>query len=280
MNVQKKLTVGLIRTKLNLLTIVDKKKAGEEAFKLFCTPFSSAGPECDIFKNGEPLQFKLDGRNVRGYRCNHPQPHKILILHGFSSSCHNFQKYAEHFIEKGYEVIAFDAPAHGASEGNTVNAFEYRAMIKKAVEMFGPFQGYLAHSFGGLALTLALEEMPHDANTKIVLIAPATETTTAIDNAMSFLGLKNPVLRKAVDDKIFTVSGKKTSWFSIRRAIQNIRASVLWIHDEDDSITPLQDALKVKEDAPGNVQFLITKGLGHSRIYRDDEVIKAVMKFL
>ena len=43
-----------------------------------------------------------------------------------------------------------------------------------------------------------MENIPHDANTKLVLIAPATETTTAVDGAFTMLGLKNEQLRKKV----------------------------------------------------------------------------------
>lgn len=183
-------------------------------------------------------------------------------------------------VQKKYEVLAFDAPAHGGSEGKTVNAVEYAAMIKKIIALYGPVQGFIAHSFGGIAVCLALEEMPHDKNTKLVLIAPATETSSAIDGAFTILGLKSKALRKSFDEVIFNKSGKETTWFSVRRALKNIKATVLWIHDEADNITPVSDALKVKEDHLSNVHFMITKGLGHSKIYRDATVKKAATDFL
>lgn len=281
MNVQQKIALGYLRTKISLLAMINKKKAGEEAFRLFCTPYVKySGKESEVFKAGEALQFMLDGKKIKGYRCNHPQQHKVLLLHGFSSSCHNFQSYVPGLIHKNYEVLAFDAPAHGASEGETINAVEYADMIKKIVELYGPIKGFLAHSFGGLAICLALEQIPHAADTKVVLIAPATETSTAIDKAMVLLGVKNPVLRRSLDELIFKLKGKETSWYSIRRAIKNIKASVLWIHDEDDDITPMKDAVKVQDDAPGNVKFHFTKTLGHRRIYRDSQVMNEVINFL
>ena len=281
MNVQQKLALNFIRTKLNLLAIINIKKAGEEAFKIFCTPFVKySGKKSVVFTSGEPLQFLLDGKLVRGFRCNHPKQHKVLLLHGFSSSCNNFQGYVQPLIEKGYEVLAFDAPAHGESEGKRIHAMEYCEMIKKTIELYGPVTGFIAHSFGGIALSLALEQIPHGADTKVVLIAPATETSTAIDNAMRILGISNIALRNSLDDIIFNLGGKKTSWYSIRRAIKNMHASVLWIHDEDDDVTPINDAIKVKDDAPLNVKFHFTRSLGHSRIYRDKMVMKEVVDFL
>ncbi|MEO6489125.1 MAG: alpha/beta hydrolase [Ferruginibacter sp.] len=281
MKIQQKIAIGFFRTKINLLKLINNRKAAEEAFRLFCTPMMKASiKQKEVFKRAEPLQFELNGQLVKGYRCNHPSVNKILLLHGFSSSCHNFDKYVEPLIQKNYEVLAFDAPAHGSSEGTIVNAIQYGEMIRKINNLYGPINGYVAHSFGGIALCLALETMTHDQDTKIVLIAPATETTTAIDNAFGMLGLKDKILRKLVDEIVFEKGGKETAWYSARRALKNISATVLWFHDEDDDITPLADALKVRSDNHSNVNFVITSKLGHRKIYRDESVVSAVVKFL
>jgi hypothetical protein len=55
---------------------------------------------------------------------------------------------------------------------------------------------------------------------------------------------------------------------------------VLWIHDEDDKITPIKDVIKVKEDGHSHIQFIFTNGLGHQKIYRDHTVKKAILDFL
>lgn len=281
MKIQQKLAIWFIRTKIVLISLISKRKAGEVAFALFCTPMVRyAGKEAEVFKKAEKLVFSLNGNSIKGYRCNHPQQKKVLLLHGFSSTCHKFDKYAMSLIQKGYEVLAFDAPAHGASEGKTVNAVEYSGMIQKVSEMYGPFDSYIAHSFGGIAICLALEQMPHTHQSKLVLIAPATETTSAIEGALHFLGIKSMKIRNSMDDIIYAKSGNKTEWYSIRRAMKKIHASVLWIHDEDDLITPIADAIKVKEDKHAHVQFLFTKTLGHQRIYKDTHVKNSILNFL
>ncbi|RZM08676.1 MAG: alpha/beta fold hydrolase, partial [Pedobacter sp.] len=281
MKIQQKLAIGYIRNKLNVQAMLNKSRAAEKAFELFCTPLSRyTGKGSEVFLQSEKLSFDFEGNTVRGFRCNHPQDKKALILHGFSSSCHKFDHYAKAFIQKGFEVLAFDAPAHGASDGKTINALQYSEVIEKIVMLYGPVDVFLCHSLGGLAASLALEKIPHNEQTKLILIAPATETTSAINNAFSFLGLKNTQLRSELDEVIKRISGHDTGWFSIRRAIRNICASVLWIHDEDDDVTPLEDALKVKEDAPSNVQFMVTKGLGHRQVYRDGTVKDRVLAFL
>lgn len=281
MKLQKKIGLLFVRFKLRFLAVINKRLAGKAAFDIFCTPLPAVkSNKSTILDNGENLELTLNGLRVKGVRLNKGKRVKILILHGFSSSSRNFHHYVAGLVRKDYEVIAFDAPAHGLSEGKRTNAVDYSDMIKALYKAYGPFDGYLAHSFGGIAVSLALEELPHDSATRLVLIAPATETISAIDGALNFLGVNNEVLKNALKGEIFNLSGKKAEWFSVRRAVNNIEANILWIHDEDDDVTPLEDALKVKEDDHPNIKFLITKGLGHRRIYRDPAIREAVLDFL
>ena len=203
----------------------------------------------------------------------------MLILHGFESSVVNFDRYVTPLIKKGYEVLACDAPAHGRSTGHTINVMIYKEFIQAICERYGPVKSFLAHSFGGLALSLALEEMPHDASYKVVLIAPATETKTAVTYFFKYLQF-NAALRPYFEKVIIEKSGHPTEWFSVTRAAAHIKAQVLWVHDEDDTMTPFSDIQGVIAAQYPNFRFLITAGLGHRRIYRDADVEKAVTGFL
>ncbi len=279
MKLSQRLGIAYIQTKLKAIAFISKQKAAEEAFVLFCTPPSKAKRK-EAPKNAEKITFTLNGNIIKGHRWNHPQPKKALLLHGFSSAALKFDSYVAPLVKKGYEVLSFDAPAHGESEGTSTNAVEYSEMIKKVIELYGPVNSFIAHSFGGIALSLAMESLPQDETIKIVFIAPATETTSAIDGALAMLKINDIAIRKEFDKLVLKKSGKQTGWFSIRRAVKNVKAQILWVHDEEDDITPLSDALKVKEDNHPNIKFMITKGLGHRKIYHDVIVKKAIENFL
>ncbi len=279
MKLAQKIAVNYLRAKLNVVALVSRKKAAALAFELFCTPIRRARKKKPpIFNKGEKLQFKIEGLTITGHRWNAPQEKKCLIVHGFESTSYNFDRYISPLIKKGYEVLAFDAPAHGKSEGKQITLPLYVATIKEIHEKYGPIHAYLAHSFGGLALTHFLETIPTQ-NTKVVLIAPATETTTAIDSFFKFLHL-NGELRKDFDELIYKKGGKHPNEYSIRRAMHHINASILWIHDEEDQMTPLSDAIRIRDDNHNHVEFMITKGLGHRRIYRENQVVKRILEFL
>ena len=280
MKLSQRLALRYIRTKFKVLSSISKKKAAEKAFELFCTPQSRNKKKLPkIFETAEKLHFEIDGVTVRGWRFNHPAERKLLILHGYESSGINFDRYINPLIKKGYEIMTFDAPAHGRSGGKKINAPLYKRTIQAIHKKYGPVQSYIAHSFGGLAVSLALEEISHTDDYKLVLIAPATETTTAIDSFFKFLQLDDS-LRPEFGKVIIKAGGVSSEWYSIKRAMKHIQAKVLWVQDEDDEVTPLRDVLKVKGENYHNIEFVITKGLGHRRIYRDNKVVKSIVEFL
>jgi pimeloyl-ACP methyl ester carboxylesterase len=280
MNIAKKLVIGYIRTKFKILSRLSAAKAAEQAFRLFCTPQSRTTKSLPpIFINAEKLSFSFEGNTVRGFRWNHPSDKKLLILHGFESSIVNFDHYIEPLVKKGYEVLAFDAPAHGISTGRMINVLTYKNMVQYIYEHYGPLQAYLAHSFGGLSVSLALEEIKHTASDKLVLIAPAAETKTAIDHFFSFLSLNGKV-RKEFDHLITEFGGREPGWYSVARAASHIKAQVLFLQDKDDELTPLSDVEPIIQKNLPNFRFVISEGLGHSKIYRDNQSMREIMDFL
>jgi pimeloyl-ACP methyl ester carboxylesterase len=285
MKLKQKLAIGYVRARLHILSLVSPRRAAKKAFALFCTPRRKSGKKLTpVFDKGEKLSFQLDGHTVRGHRW---LPHqassdtlkKVLIAHGFESSSRNFEQYVNAFLKKGYEVLAFDAPAHGRSGGGRITLPLYVDMIRVVHDRFGTIQSFMGHSLGGMAIALFVESIPHDRSTRLVLISPPVEMRSAVDMFFQLLELDGEV-RTAFEEYAYQLSGRPFSWFSLRRALHGIRADTLWLHDKDDDVTPLADTLPVKEDGHAHLKFITTKGLGHRKIYRDADVIRQVVAFL
>lgn len=281
MKLTQKLAKGFIIIHLNTLALFSRRKAAVKAMHIFQRILRrKKRDETELFRSAERIEFIFNGTTIRGFRWNHPAERKALVLHGHDSTVLNFEMYIQGFLSKGYEVLAFDAPAHGVSDGKSISILEYRDFIVYIHEHYGPVQSYVAHSFGGLALPLALEKIDHDDSYRLALVAPATESTTSINRFFRFLRVYDPGVKKEFNKLIVEMSGQPASWYSVTRAMQFIKAKVIWAHDEDDNVTPLSDALKVKEKNYPNVKFVITKGLGHNQIYRDEKVMRSILDFL
>jgi pimeloyl-ACP methyl ester carboxylesterase len=280
MKLAQKLGLAYYRANLQLLSLVSPKKAAKRAFQIFSTPLTRARPDAvPIFDEAELLSFKLGDALIYGNRWNHPAKRKALIVHGFESNSTKFHQYISGLVKLDFEVLAFDAPAHGGSGGKRILLPDYMDMIRAVIDKYGPIENYIAHSFGGLSLMLTLETIPGDKGWKVALVAPATETTSAIDRFFRIFKMGEKV-RLHFEELVVKKGSLPSSWYSIRRAIQKTEASILWIHDSTDKVTPIEDALKVKDDNHSHVEFVTTNGLGHRRIYKDQIVIEQVISFL
>ncbi len=282
LKLNQKLALGYIRARINILALASPRKAAIKAFRFFCTPQQRVTKKGSaLFEGGESLSFLLDKHVVRGHRWLPVKTplKRILIAHGFESASRNFEAYIGALLKKGYEIVAFDAPAHGQSGGRRMLLTDYVKMLRSIEQNYGPFHGYIGHSLGGLALSLFLESHPHRRETRLVLVAPAVETTVAVAAFAEVLHL-SPGVSAEMDEYVQEISGHNFSWYSLRRAMNQIQASVLYLQDEDDRVTPLKEALFVRQDGHPNIQWVITKGLGHRKIYKDPEIMGRIVDFL
>ncbi len=279
MKTAQKVVIFLLRAKINLQAAISTQWAVQTAFKIFSTPYRKPRPIAPpIFEKSTDVHLKVNDLDIYGY-CWHPEREsKILIVHGFESRAYNFDRYIQPLIKAGFGVYAMDAKAHGKSQGKTITVPEYVDMLRTLEGEVGQFNGYMAHSFGGLAISLYQEEGGNE-QARMVLIAPATETSSAIDLFAKFFRISQKV-KSGINQFITDKSGKPPAYYSIKRAMQHIKNPVLWIHDEDDDITPLEDVKPLINIKLSNIEFMITSGLGHRRIYKDNNVMKKTIAFL
>ncbi|TAG09900.1 MAG: alpha/beta hydrolase [Sphingobacteriia bacterium] len=283
MNLWLRIMIGYYKQKLQIVGMFSTRKAAMMAFDLFCTPFTNTTQKRvpTIFQQSDPTSFKLYDLTIRGFhwKSNLPNSKKVLIVHGFSSYAYKFEGFIAPLKELGFEVFAFDAPAHGNSDGKRINAILYKEMILEAEKLFGPFYAIIAHSFGGISAALAMEQMPFPEHRKLVLIAPTTETGTAVNNFFKVITVKEAII-KDFEQYILEMTGQSFAHFSTARVIRTIPSSVLWVHDQDDKICTYSDVKDLVNEGIDRTEFLVTKGLGHNKIYLDPSVRQQIVKFI
>lgn len=270
------------RFKFRLTAQFSATLAARSAFELFCTPYTRRKtyevPE--VFKNADSQTFKFRQHTIHGFiwKPKVPNGNKVLICHGFDSLSYRFARYIDPLLHEGFEIYAFDAPGHGLSSGKTINALLYRDMILELVARYGPFDGIAAHSFGGIAVMLAIERLQSKLPKRLILIAPATETTRSINDFCRHLRMGTKV-RREMEKLIVQIGGQPPSWYSVARVIQSTSVPTLWLHDKKDRITPYDDMKHLIHLNLPHAEFVITDGLGHS-LYNDDAVANKIIGFL
>ncbi|MDP1844826.1 MAG: alpha/beta fold hydrolase [Sediminibacterium sp.] len=280
---KQRVLIGYYKTKLKTIGLISPQKAALLALDLFSTPSKSKSKITvpPIFHKANSVSFEINNITVRGFQWKHTNPaaKKILIVHGFSSYVYKFEQYVAGLKKEGFEVLAFDAPAHGISEGKKINAVIYRDTILAIENNFGPIYGIVAHSMGGLAAALALEQFNLTIKRKLVLIAPATETRTAINNFFTIIPAE-PKIITAFETLIVKLAQRPISYFSVARVAKLSLAHTLWVHDQEDNICTFSDVEPLLKEQIPMLEFLITKGLGHNQVYKEQHIREQIIHFL
>ncbi len=283
MKFRQRIALGYYRTRINTIGLVSPHRAAVLAFDLFSNPFKSNAKRIApaIFHKANPLSIQLNQFTIHGFqwKSNQPDAKKILIVHGFGSYAYKFDNYIVALLKEGFEVLAFDAPGHGSSEGKRINALLYRDMIIEVTNQFGPLYGIIAHSLGGLAASLAMEQIKKNIPDKLVLIAPATETKTAVEHFFGVIKIDGPI-KDAFYEIIEALAQQPISYFSVARVVRNAQFNILWVHDEEDNICSFEDVKPLLSEQLPKLELIITKGLGHNKIYKTSTTKDKIVHFL
>ena len=273
-----------LRTKFKTIGMLSPSIAGKIAFDLFSTPYpkykKKKAPA--IFHQAIPLQVNVTGGfKINGFKWTpvNPNGKTVLIAHGYASYIYKFEQYIQPLLKAGFTVLGFDAPAHGLSEGKQINALIYKDAIEHIIRVCGPIDHFIGHSLGGLTMALIAENIENPSAHKFVIIAPATKTTTTLNNYFSMMRL-SPDIRTAFMDELGRRTHLPIQYFEADRAIEQYSGPLLWIHDTGDRICPYKDLVNFKNKASDNIKFLITNGLGHNKVYKTQDIIEKVVSFL
>lgn len=201
---------------------------------------------------------------------------KVLFVHGWSGRSTQIFMAADMLLERGYMLISFDAPAHGYSEGNTTNMDEFVACIKQIEKEFGPFVSAIGHSLGGMSLFNAISEGFTLKN--LVTIGSGDTVSAVINNFVKNLELKPKIAKKLKSfyDKQFN---RDVDEHSSHIKAKDVLIPTLLVHDDKDGDVAVSCSLNIRQNLQ-NSTLLITSGLGHTKILRDNDTMLQVVNFI
>jgi hypothetical protein len=246
--------------------------------RLFFTPLRYTVPEKE--KKAETFADKffieVAGKKVQCYVWGKGQP--VLFIHGWAGRATQFRRFVKPLTTAGYSAVGFDGPAHGNSEGKQTNILEFEEALHKIYDKIGQPVAIIAHSFGGgAALFSAMNGLPI---VKLINIASPTigdEIINTYLKAIQGSGSTMDFFKKYV----VKTYGKSFDEFTSSHFIQHLPKPVklLLVHDEGDKEVAINHAEVLIKLYP-TAQLIRTKGLGHTRILKDDEVIKTCVTFI
>ncbi len=260
----------------NLLAVFSEKNAAEKAFTLFCTPrkgkvlpiqqeFLDAAVHDVVEVGGMELQTY----NWKGTK------ETVLLLHGWESNSFRWRNLINYLKKEDFNIIAFDAPAHGKSGGEILNVPIYAECADHVIKKFNPAY-IVAHSVGGT--TAVFHQYQYNSNSvrKLVTIGSPSELEEIMRHYQLMLGFNNRVLR-ALDRYFQNHFGFGIKDFSTSKFASQLKLQGLLIHDELDAVAPVSASERV-HSRWSNSKLVKTRGFGHS--LHQDEVNLQIIDFL
>jgi pimeloyl-ACP methyl ester carboxylesterase len=246
------------------------------ARRLFFTPAPSGvrTEQAAILDRGRRLDLSTRVGRIAAWTWGVGEP--VLLLHGWGGHAGQLTPLVEPLLERRFRVVAIDLPAHGQSAGRRASARHFADAILDASATFGPFAGVVAHSLGGAAATLAFDGGL--VARAAVFLAPPSRFSTFVDRFSEALGLDQRV-RSGLERRAEDWVGRRFEEIEPRRLARHQDAPLLVVHDRHDDEVLLEEGAEIVRCWPG-AELCTTTGLGHYRILRDRETIRAAVDFL
>jgi pimeloyl-ACP methyl ester carboxylesterase len=200
----------------------------------------------------------------------------VLLAHGWGGHTAQMRAFVFPLLAAGYRVVGFDQPAHGLSEGRLTSLVDFADVLAAVAASRGPVHAVVAHSLGAAATGFALARGLPVRNA--VLVSPPSDVAGYSRRFARWHWIPEPV-RRSMQAAIEERYGVRWEELEIERVAARVNARALVIHDREDSVVPWRHGERVARVWPG-ARLLVTKGLGHGRILRDEAVTRTAAEFI
>ena len=114
---------------------------------------------------------------------------KVLLTHGWGSKAIDFSEIIVALTAiEDLEIISFDAPGNGSSEGELSNLLLYIQAVKAVVQYYGKPDIVVGHSLGAMANLVALGEMEIKPSL-LVSLTPLIRLKENFEFSMAAIGI-------------------------------------------------------------------------------------------
>ena len=263
---------------LNVLHYISPSAGGKLGFKFFCSPARTKinKSQFEFLHSAKESKILFHGKKIQLYQWGNG-PKKVLFIHGWQSFSFRWKQYIEALSsEDEYTLLAFDAPAHGQSEGKRFTVTENASLINRLLNDYGNFHAIIAHSMGSFSFFYAQAKYLLPPINKLIILSPPAYLTEFIGFYKNALKLKASTVDSITDEFQIRVNEDLHS-VNIPFLVKNLSIPGIIIHDTKDVLTDYSNARLLHHHWPIS-ELITTNGLGHR--LRSPEVVNAVAHYV
>jgi len=224
----------------------------------------------------EDVRFAGAGVALQGWRCKAQKDRRgtLVYLHGVADNRGSGAGVVRRFVNRGFDVIAYDSRAHGDSGGDacTYGYFE-KEDLRRVLDTVpsGPVV-LLGTSLGA---AVALQEAADDPRVSAVVAAETFSDLRTIARHRAPFFLPEPTIRKAFS--MAEAQGRfEVAAVSPVAAASRITVPVLLIHGQLDGDTPPEHSMRVFAALRGPKRLILVPGARHNQSLAGDDVWREI----
>lgn len=187
----------------------------------------------------------------------------VVYLHGIADTRASGTGVIERFLQRGFDVVAYDSRAHGESGGeSTTYGFFEKEDLRRVLDSLDPGPIVLVGSSLGAAVALQVAAL--DRRISAVVAAEAfSDLRTVVTERAPFIFTPG-LLARAID---LAERRGKFEMDAVRpaAAARTIEAPVLLIHGAADTDTPPEHSQRVYDALPGRKHLILVPGAVHNQ---------------
>ena len=230
--------------------------------------------EKSILEIATKTSIRFNNFNIKTYKWGNGNK-KALLIHGWGGRASNFGAIIPELTKKGYEVISFDGPCHGASTKKKTSFFEMADLVKLFLEK-KPYDLIITHSMGSVFTFTAMNALKYKVNQMIVLTTPH-RFLEFIDHAVLHFGLTEKTAKLLIDKVQKTTTEHDIVTLKASNMVKNLNINdINFIHDKFDKIVPIEGS-KAVSAAIKNSNLIQIEGTGHYRMLWSKKVITIIL---
>ena len=258
----KKYLPKLVGMGLNTVGLISPLKAAEKALEIFCTPRNGKieSYQKKFLKKFKPVALDFNGIPVMTYD-NGKSGKKVLLCHGWESNSFRWRKLYRALKDTDLNIIMMDAPAHGATGGDTFQALLYGEIIDVVASHYQP-ETIIGHSVGGYSTIYYMSQYKPSFIENLIILASPDRLIDITHRYFKMIGLRDRVGQRyysLIQEKF----GEDISFYNASDFAKDIDIEGLIIHDKDDDVNLFYEAEAIHASWK-NSELIHTKGLGHS----------------
>jgi pimeloyl-ACP methyl ester carboxylesterase len=276
----------LTKAVLQTAYVVSEDLGASLAERLFTSPRRHTRPERErnVLATARATTIDITLRSPRAHGTRIPiaswrwgHGPVVLLVHGWEGRGSQLGAFVEPLVSAGLSVVAFDAPGHGNSPQNRLYLPDIADTVADIAAAVGPLHGLIAHSFGAAGVLLAGERNGLRAP-RNVMIAPNVIIDDSVSRFAQAFGLDDSE-RLLLEQRLGDHTGLAPSSLTLSALTSGRDERLLVIHDRDDREVTVEHGERLTSLWPA-ADLILTTGLGHRRILRDDAVIAATVELL